>query len=208
MEITRIALVSRVNHFVMERFNVGVWWLLALIAFVVSRVTQMWLDGHYARSKFPVSFFEGQTAFDGPTIKGYYAQLQEMGTFDIYVFVQRIDYLFMLTVMVSLFLLGAAALRTIPSQWRKGWVLKLALLAMWITPMAAAMDAMENLVSFVMLANPAEFADWLAYPYSGFAVGKFALFALNYLWVSVALLVALLKGITVIFSRIIRTQPV
>jgi hypothetical protein len=37
------------------------------------------------------------------------------------------------------------------------------------------MDALENLTSFVMLADPQGFADLLALPYSGFAVVKFAL---------------------------------
>ncbi len=35
-------------------------------------------------------------------------------------------------------------------------------------------DVIENLISFVMLANPNEFANWIALPYSAVAVAKFA----------------------------------
>ena len=41
----------------------------------------------------------------------------------------------------------------------------------------AAFDALENLVSFVMLADPQGFADGLALPYSTFAVAKFVCLA-------------------------------
>ena len=34
----------------------------------------------------------------------------------------------------------------------------------------ALADAVENLISFAMLADPQGFADWIALPYSAFAV--------------------------------------
>jgi hypothetical protein len=58
----------------------------------------------------------------------------------------------------------------------------------FIAPLAAVADLAENLVSFVMLLQPQDFADFLVYPYSSFAVIKFALFALTYLWAAVAIL--------------------
>ena len=53
--------------------------------------------------------------------------------------------------------------------------------------LGAMCDAIENGWSFVMLANPTDFADWLAFPYSGFASVKFALIALAMLLVVISL---------------------
>ena len=39
---------------------------------------------------------------------------------------------------------------------------------------AACADALENVISFAMLANPTGFADWIALPYSAVASFKFA----------------------------------
>jgi hypothetical protein len=63
--------------------------------------------------------------------------------------------------------------------------------------MGAACDAIENGWSFVMLANPAGFADWLALPYSGFASIKFGLIALG-------ILVLVISGVTSIAGRLIK----
>ena len=50
----------------------------------------------------------------------------------------------------------------------------------------AVADMAENLVSFIMLLQPVSFLDLWVYPYSSFAVIKFALFALTYLWSALA----------------------
>ena len=174
--------IRAVNEFVGQRFNAGVWWGLAVAAYAGSRATQLWLDASYARSQFPVPFYEGQTTFDAAELKGYYQHMIERGTLDVYLHTQRIDYVFMATAAVSLFLLSAAALRTIPKALRGGWLGRLGRALLWIFPAAAPFDAAENGVSFVMLADPTGFADWLVYPYSSFAVVKFTLFAGCYLW--------------------------
>ena len=63
----------------------------------------------------------------------------------------------------------------------------------FVMPFNAIMDALENLVSFLMLTNPTGFADWLIYPYSSFAVAKFALYGVGYLWIVIALCIALVN---------------
>ena len=60
-----------------------------------------------------------------------------------------------------------------------------------LMPWNAGMDVLENAVSFVMLSNPTGFADWLVVPYSSFAVAKFAICAIGYLWIITALLLQL-----------------
>ena len=49
------------------------------------------LDASYAASQHPVDYATGQTSFNGETIKGYYAQMLETGTLDIYRMTQLID---------------------------------------------------------------------------------------------------------------------
>lgn len=54
MVITTIAASS---ERLIARFSAAQWWGIALITFIICRLTQMWLDGLYVQSQFPVSFF-------------------------------------------------------------------------------------------------------------------------------------------------------
>ena len=60
-----------------------------------------------------------------------------------------------------------------------------------LMPWNAGLDVLENAVSFVMLSGPTDFANWLIVPYSSFAVAKFAIYAIGYLWIVTALLIKL-----------------
>ena len=143
---------------------------IGLFAFVKPR-----LDAAYAASRHPVDFATGQTTFDGQRIKGFYAVMQEAGTLDIYVKTQIIDFAFITAVALLGLTLGTLVARLGPNG---GWGRRLGLWAAITAIAGAAMDACENLVSFVMLADPQGFPDWLALPYSGFASAKFALLTL------------------------------
>lgn len=173
------------------------WWCLAIPLLVIRQLTQNWLDGLYTLSQFPVPFFIGQTTFNAVEVKGYYAVLLELGTFDRYIWVQIADYAFMVTVFISFFALMAAIYRSLPKHKALQTFARAMLV---IAPLAAGFDAIENAVSFVMLANPTGFADWLVYPYSSFAVIKFAIFVISYLWALVALVIMACAGLMRIFS--------
>ena len=164
------------------------WWLSGIIAFVIQQLTMGWLNTLYAATKYPVSFFEGQTTFNGELIKSHYAALQQEGTFGDFIQVQLYDYLYMVTVFVAFALVCIAIYRSLPN---KPWLKSLAKWMLIITPLAAIFDALENAVSFVMLANPSDFANWLAYPYSAFAVIKFTLFTLFLVWALVGSVICL-----------------
>lgn len=73
--------------------------------------------------------------------------------------------------MLTLFFAHVAIARGQPagSTWRQ-LALRLAILA----PLIAASDALENVVSFFMLADPHGFPDWLAALYSGLAAIKWS----------------------------------
>lgn len=172
-----------------QRFTPLQWWGIAIVLVVIRQVTQIWLDGLYVDSQFPVPFYIGQTTFNAEELKGYYAVLVSKGTLGKYFWVQMADYLFMVTVFVSFFALMTAVYRSLPNvKWLKhtAWAMIL------IAPTAALFDAVENLVSFFFIANPQDFADWLVYPYSSFAVIKFAIFVLAYLWAIAGLLISLI----------------
>jgi hypothetical protein len=165
------------------------WWCIAIVLVVIRQLTQVWLDGLYVDSQFPVPFYIGQTTFNAEELKGYYAVLISKGTLDKYFWVQMADYLFMVIVFVSFFALMTAVYRSLPDvKWLKdlAWVMVL------IAPTAALFDAVENLVSFFFIADPQGFADWLVYPYSSFAVIKFSIFILAYLWAIAGLLISVI----------------
>lgn len=125
----------------------------------------------FASTKYPVSLFEGQLAFHASEIKNHYMVLQDQGTFSRFVQTQMIDFAWIIGLMLTLFFSHVLIARAQPknSKWRM-FALYLAVIA----PAIAASDAIENFISFAMLADPQNFPDWLAPLYSGFAAIKWS----------------------------------
>jgi hypothetical protein len=164
-------------HLLKTRPSAGTLALVVLAALVFNLQASAWLNDSYALSRFPVPYFQAQLSFDASAIKGWYAQLIDMGTLDIYVRTQHIDFLF----IVSVLLLHVSALllvsRLFPAEsCGRRWMVGAALLS----ASAPAFDALENAVSYLMLANPLDFADGLALLYSSLAALKFAIFTFAY----------------------------
>lgn len=141
-----------------------------LAAFGLFQMAKARLDASYAASGHPVDYATGQTTFDAAQIKGYYAAMEAQGTLDVYVRTQIIDFGFILGVALFGWLLGTLLAR---GDWRGRWGRRLGLGTAACALLGAGMDSAENLISFVMLADPQGFAGWLALPYSGAAVAKF-----------------------------------
>jgi hypothetical protein len=118
------------------------------------------------------------------------AQLIDYGTLDKYLRTQYIDHVFILTVLV----LHAAVLlwvsRLFPAGHRGR---RLMVAAAMLSAAAPLSGTLENLISYVMLADPGGFADTLALAYSSLAALKFAAFT----FADAALLVGLLAGAVV-----------
>ena len=168
--------------------------LATAMAFGAFQGVRIRLDEMYAASNHPVDFATGQTGFDGQEVKSFYAHMQELATLDLYVDTQLFDFLFMASVALFGVLFGTFVARFA----RDGsWGRKLALSASGLAVTGALLDACENAVSFVMLANPQGFANWLAYPYSGFAVAKFAMLTL-------AMAAIILAIIWILVGRLVR----
>lgn len=129
------------------------------------------LDQSYAASNHPVDYATGQTTFDGDAIKGFYAHMSDLGTLDVYRTTQLIDFGFITMIAcMGLFFATLIARAARDGSWGRWFGLTAGLCAVF----GAVCDAIENGWSFVMLADPAGFANWLALPYSGFASLKFA----------------------------------
>lgn len=135
------------------------------------------LGASYAASQFPVPYQVAQLSFDHHKLKGWYALLIERGTLSTYLQTQHIDFIF----IVSVFLLHLLALlliaRLFPAASRgRRWMETAAVLST-VAPIA---DALENLVSYLMLAQPLDFHPGLALVYSSLAALKFGMFTFAY----------------------------
>lgn len=147
------------------------------------------LDASYAASRHPVDYMTGQTGFSGERIKEYYATMSDAGTLDVYVTTQLIDFGFILGFFgIGLFVCTLIARLSRPA----GFGRNVGILAGLAFVFGGLSDMIENLWSFVMLANPSTFSDWLAIPYSSFAVLKFGLITLGLALSLVSLLSAVI----------------
>lgn len=144
------------------------------------------VEASFARVNFPVSLREGQLAFDGELIKGYYATLMAQGTFDDYVITQVIDFGWIIGLGLMVFVLHTALGRRYPlgstMQRFHFWAALLSLAP-------SVLDALENITSFFMLANPTGFPNGLALVYSSFAQLKW--------WLAPVVMTVLLGSIVV-----------
>lgn len=162
----------------LNRLSHATLWGVTGLALALHLAATAWLNASYAASQFPVPYHVAQLSFDAQKIKGWYAFLTEKGTLDLYWQTQLIDFAFIATVLV----LHVSALLLVARLFDAGtsgrrWMLLAAALSV-VAPIA---DAIENLVSFVMLSDPAGFPDALAWVYSSLAAVKFAFFTLAYI---------------------------
>lgn len=148
------------------------------LIWILRVVVNNYLDELYAKSLFPVPFFEGQTTFNAGELTGYYLYMIKQGTLDIYLQTQLFDFVF---IVATLVFHGVAGLVV----WKlhlNHHVNRNIAIWVWIVGIAAPlMDALENLVSFSFIADTANITSFLTILYSAFAVTKFVLFGITYL---------------------------
>lgn len=151
------------------------------------------LDASYAASKHPVGYATAQLAFDGETTKGYYAQMLEKGTLDIYRTTQFMDF----GLILAMICIGIFVCTLIDRASRAGSLGRLTgLIACGCVIAASVSDATENGLSFIMLANPTNFDNWLAIAYSAFASIKFSFLALAMLSLIASVALAIFGRLT------------
>jgi hypothetical protein len=164
----------------------------AVIAFGGFQWIKARLDASYVASRHPVDYATGQLAFDAREIGGFYAHMIDAGTLHIYWQTQFIDFGFIAAVMSVSVLFGTLAARLGGQINRPGlWGWRLGLAAATIGVAGATLDALENLLSFGMLANPQAIPQLLAFAYSSAAAVKFVLLTTA----MAVLLLAILAGL-------------
>lgn len=154
---------------------------------ILQNVAQAILNSFYARSGYPVPYYVGQTSFSATKLESWYGAMDAAGTLGIYWQTQFVDFAFIAATALLHFFALVLVARLLPDgRWRR-----LGLAFVVVGLLAPAFDALENLVSFIALANPAEVNPVVAVVYSTFAVLKFAGFFAVYLWVPIGLVAAL-----------------
>ncbi len=166
--------------------------LLTPAAFLFNLWASKTLTASYIASKFPAPYFVAQLSFNPEQLKAWYSSLIELGTFDVYVRTQHIDSLFILSVLMLHGFALVLISRMFAANTKGRKIMVICALISTIAPIA---DQLENLVSYVMLANPRDFADSLAYIYSSFAAIKFAFFVFAYVTAPVGLIAGLISMI-------------
>lgn len=142
----------------------------------------------YAASQIPVDFMTEQTRFSGQQTKEYYALMIDLGTLEHFKRAQIVDFGY----IFATFLTGLFLVTFVARLGREGsWTKRLGGVAAYLMIAGACFDAVENLISFAMLANPTDFANWIAIPYSTAASLKLTIGTLGVLGalIAIALLV-------------------
>lgn len=133
-------------------------------------ISSYFLESFYAKSKFPVPYFEAQTSYDATKLKYWYQELLNFGTIDIYYQTQYFDFVFIASVIA----MGFFVWNFIGSILNKNsWLYRNRYFLSIFLPLAGLFDILENIVSFFMLSEPTTFNDNFVYFYSGFASIKF-----------------------------------
>jgi hypothetical protein len=172
--------------------------LAALLTIMLVVLSNTVLDASYAASQFPVPFAQGQTTFDGELLKSYYRHMIDRGTLGVYWQTQFIDFGF----IASVFLTGLI----LPSWLRRfarpaTWASKVLSGSTVLICLGAIFDAIENLISFVMLMQPQTFPNWLVYPYSTMAVAKFACVTIGMVMLTFGLLLLIAQLLTRLWRK-------
>ena len=166
--------------------------VIAMVALIVNTIANKLLNQFYAASQFPVPYFEAQLSFSSEKIKGWYACLVENNTMDKYLFTQHFDF----CVIVSVFVLHLSVLWLLSRLFAKASKMrKVMVVAALLSMIAPFADALENAVSYVMIANHDRFSDGLAILYSSLAALKFAAFTFAYFVAIFAVIVFLVQKV-------------
>ncbi len=167
---------------------------LVFIIFLFSLLFNYWsssaLNQSYENSGFPVPYHEAQLSFSPSKLKGWYSHLVENNNIEKYISTQNFDFVFILSIVVLHFIALIFVSRLFKE---KSTGRKLLIFSAFISLLAPLFDALENLVSYLMLANPMGFSNYLAYVYSTLAAMKFGFFTFAYIAFAVGILTAMIK---------------
>jgi hypothetical protein len=158
-------------------FSTLQWAAMSVVGIALNLWSTVVLNTAYAASGFPVPYWEAQLSFDHLKLKAWYQALIETDSVGLYLHAQYVDFLFIASVLLLHVAVLVLVSRMLPNASRAR---SLMLWAALLSSLAPILDALENLVSFVMLSQPLSFEPALALIYSALAAGKFAMFTFAY----------------------------
>ena len=147
------------------------------------------LGYYFAASNYPVSFIESQLSFSGEVIKSHHRTMNAE-ELNLYRIAQLIDYIYMIAYGTLYFSLTLYIARKFDetSKWRKsGYNIAIFGLS------SAICDGIENIFILLMLTNPLGFPNIWAIIHSCFALVKFVLIGIIYVWIICAVISRLFK---------------
>lgn len=124
----------------------------------------------FAEARYPVTSFAAQFSFSGPTVKSYYAVLQQQGTLEYYARAQWLDFVFIAGLAGTVFFVSIIFTRIQPPHSTMRHLNLYALPFVMLSPLA---DALENVLILTTLAYPTTFPDWMAVAGSSLDVLKY-----------------------------------
>jgi phosphoglycerol transferase MdoB-like AlkP superfamily enzyme len=172
--------MSVMNNVWLRKLKTVQLWGLVTISLLMNLGVNSYLNVMYSRSLFPVSYFEGQLTFNAVKLTGYYSYMVERGSLHLYLHTQLFDFVFILSTLLLHGVLGLLLLRLHASRPRMRRFAIVVLIAGLAAPL---FDVLENLVSFIFIANPEGIPNLLVIVASAFSACKFGLFAFTYLGV-------------------------
>ncbi len=158
--------------------------ILAIIGFIIAIPLMMYF---YTISGFPVDFTTSQLSFSGQKLKEWYSATPDLGS---YIVAQLFDYGFMASYGLLAFSLALLISRKYEeaSKWAKSGII----IAM-IGILGAILDALENAIILITVANPTGFPDVIAIIHSFFALFKFICLIIAICWALIAGINSLIK---------------
>jgi hypothetical protein len=159
--------------------------ILAIIGFIIAIPLMMYF---YMLSGFPVDFTTSQLSFSGQKLKDWYSATPDLGSYSI---AQLFDYGFMVSYGLLAFSLALLISRKYEesSKWAKSGII-IAIIGI----LGAILDALENMMILITVANPSGFPDAIAIIHSFFALFKFLCLITAICW-------AIIAGINLLFKK-------
>ena len=163
--------------------------LLLISSIILYLIIYPILNYYFIISNYPVSIFESQLSFSGAAIKSHLRTMSS-AEIDLYRTTQQIDYLYMLAYGTLYFSLSLYISRKFDedSGWRKtGYISAIFGIS------SACCDATENVFILLMLTDPQGFPDVWAIIHSCFALVKFSLMGIIFIWIILAVLTLIIR---------------
>lgn len=164
-------------------------WLILAISFVAFMGSNVYLGILFENTGYPVPLIEGQLRFSALILMQDFSVLIKNGTLEDYRIIQYLDVSIMISTAIFFGMMTLFVFRNNKNKFWRAFGISLSLLF----PLSGLLDLFENIWLLTMLNNPTEFAGWLAFVYSSFALMKLIAFAVGLFGVLIAYILSKLQ---------------